>query len=189
MIFNKPKKFHDYVENLRLALKKAKYSEYTFCSIILMLAAALAYIATHQLVTLVPYNLGEKVEVAINKMSYQYLIAIGSADAALFFDYDPSNVKTQAELFLARVYPEIYGDTQIKLLSRSKEVIQSNISQVFYPAKFFTELNNKTVTIYGRLVNRIVDKLIKSENIALKISYQIENGYTYIKDWSYHAAP
>ena len=126
-------------------------------------------------------------QVSINKVSPHYLSTLASADAALYFDIDPANIKLQSDNFLSRIYPAIYGDIQLKLLARMKEILQSNLSQVFYPEKVLVQDKTNFVQIKGQLIKLITDKVISTQAITLEIRYQFVNGLAYIQGWKYHA--
>ena len=183
---SKQLRYFDYAESLRHLLKYARFRESLLAIISLILIMVISYISTHKQITLVPYGLAEKVQVAINKVSPHYLSTLATADAALYFDVNPANIKIQSDSFLTRIYPALYGSTQVKLVTRMKVILQSNLSQVFYPEKILIQDEANRVQIQGQLLKIITDKVISTQAITLEVRYHFVNGLAYIQGWQYH---
>lgn len=171
-------------QNIEMKLKKfEKKFRYSliFCGICFSI---MAYIATHQPTYIEPYGLDRKVRLTINRLDPFYLRSLARNDAQTYFDITPQTIEGASGIFLTRIEPKYFGETQIALKKRMKEYLDSNKSTVFYPENN-AEVNNNTVTLKGNLLTVIGDKITNQQAISLTITYDIEGGRAYIKGWKY----
>lgn len=180
-------KFIKYVQsrqNLELKLKTvAKRSRYNllFCMISFMV---MGYVVVHQPTYIVPYGLDKKVKVSINRVDSTYLSLLARNDAATYFNVTPQSVVGASGIFLTRIRPDYFGDTQVDLKKREKEYVNDNKSTLFYPEDN-TVVTNESVSLKGNLITVIGNKITNQRTITLSITYAIDNGMTYIKRWHY----
>ena len=171
-------------QNIELKLKKfEKQNRYRllFCMIVFSL---MAYVVIHQPTYIEPYGLDKKVKLTINRLDPHYLMILARDDAQTYFDVTPQTVSGTSDIFLTRVEPRFFGETQVALKKREKDYFNDNKSTVFFPENTAQVLND-TVTLKGNLLTFIGDKITNRKAIILTVTYDIDGGRAYIKRWDY----
>lgn len=171
-------------QNIELKLKKfEKQNRYQllFCIIVFSL---MAYVVIHQPIYIEPYGLDKKVKLSINRLDPYYLMKLARDDAQTYFDVTPQTISGASDIFLTRVEPKFFGETEVALKKREKDYRNDNKSTVFFPenkAQVMTDI----VTLKGNLLTFIGDKITNRKAIVLTVTYDIDGGKAYIKRWNY----
>ncbi len=171
-------------QNIELKLRKfEKQNRYRllFCLIIF---SVMVYVVIHQPVYIEPYGLDKRVKLTINRLDPYYLTKLARDDAQTYFDVTPQTVAGSSDIFLTRIEPQFFGETQVALKKREKDYRNDNKSTVFFPENK-TQVLNDTVTLKGNLITVIGDRITNRKAITLTVIYDIDGGRAYIKRWDY----
>jgi len=171
-------------QNIEMKLKKFdKQNRYLllFCVIVF---SVMVYVVIHQPIYIEPYGLDKKVKLTINRLDPYYLMTLARDDAQTYFDVTPQTIAGASAIFLTRIEPRFFGETEVALKKREKDYRNDNKSTVFFPDNNGLILND-TVTLKGNLLTFIGDKITSQKAVTLKITYDINGGKAYIKRWDY----
>lgn len=179
------KTFIDYAENLRRASLNQRALIRLLIGTLIIMSATIAYMATHHAQYLIPYGLDKKVAISVHHVTPAYLSQLALADAAVYFNVDRMTATTQSALFLSRVDPSAFGSVEVDIKQRDHEIIHDDISQAFYPEKYYIKKNTQTIVIKGMLKRWLSEKLIAHQHILLTIDYVNRGGQLFIHQWRY----
>ena len=148
-----------------------------------LLACLFAYVCLHRPVILVPYGLDKKVSVSVSRVSPYYLMLLARNDAATYFDVTPQSIDENMSLFLARIAPRYVGQLQIPIKKRSMTIKKADKSSMFFPGEGAV-IKGNTVTLKGRLIELISNKIIHNTSRTVTVTYDNINGQLFIKEWT-----
>lgn len=171
-------------QNIELELRKFSRRN-KFCLLFSSLCLILVvYVVVHRPTYIVPYGLEKKVKLSVNRMTPYYLMRLARNDAETYFNVTPQTIKGASSIFLTRIEPSLYGKTQVLLRQRSAKYLQDNKTTMFFPENKST-VKGTVVQLKGNLITYVGDKKISAKETNLTVTYEIENGTSYIQRWQY----
>lgn len=121
-----------------------------------------------------------KMWIAKSQASPEYLDMLSRNLLDLGLDIAPNNVKAQHAELMSSVDPKYKADLQSKLTEISKQLIQNNLSQVFF-IENVRVVNKEGIAYVKGTLKQYIDKNMSSSNSQVyKLTYKVRNYKAYL---------
>ena len=136
---------------------------------------------SEQKVIIVPTNTTKEFWATNSNLSETYLKQMGQYVSTALLNVSPNNAKEQFALILDLAAPTYYQTLKAELANQTRYLVENGITSAFWARTFKYEKDH--IAVQGTKEHIISDKIVKKEEVNLKIFFEVQNGRFYISSF------
>ncbi|EHH2108779.1 conjugal transfer protein TraE [Campylobacter coli] len=136
---------------------------------------------SQKVVFMPPKVINQEFWIAGNQVSKGYLHEMGQFISFNLLNITKENARNNIDNLLTIVDPKFYQEVKIKLLEQMNYITDNAISRTFFVSAINADVKGQ-IKVFGVVKDIISDKVVRSSQSILKISYTIEQGRFFLND-------
>jgi len=176
-------------DKFKFKMDKYIYENWTFRIVTIILLGVIIFqsylissrMDNQKVVFMPPKIINQEFWVTGNQVSKSYLNEMAQFIIFNLMNITKETAKNNIDNLLILVSPDYYYEVKSKLIEQMNYITDNAISRVFFPSTVNAD-HKGIIKVTGVMKDIISDKIMKSEQVIVRIDYQIKQGRFWIYD-------